>query len=71
MLAVRGIVITTSANEPGKPPMIRPEGFLGEYPDLVVDQGTLSGIPSTLVSVQDNVMHVLREGAVDVSGRRT
>ncbi len=68
---VGGIVISTSANEPGKPPLIRIEGLTGETADLIVDQGPLSGIPSTVVLVQDERMHVLRKGAVDVSGRRT
>jgi len=65
-----GIVISTSANEPGNPPMVRVEGPLETKVDLVVDQGTLSGTPSTIVLVQGESMRVLREGAVDVSGRR-
>lgn len=59
-----GIVISTSANEPGQAPRIRAEGPLAESVDLVVDQGALSGIPSTLVSVQGDEVRVLREGAV-------
>ncbi len=62
-----GIVISTSANEPGKPPMVLPEGFPGEVADLIVDQGTLSGIPSTIVSVQEDKVVVLREGAVSIA----
>jgi L-threonylcarbamoyladenylate synthase len=63
-----GIVISTSANEPGQPPMIRAEGPLAESVDLVVDQGSLSGTPSTLVSVQEDGVRVLRHGAVRIEG---
>ena len=62
-----GIVISTSANEPGKPPMVLPEGFPGEVADLIVDQGTLSGIASTIVSVQGERITVLRRGAVSIA----
>lgn len=64
-----GIVISTSANQPGEPAMIKPEGFAGAYADLIVDQGTLSGTPSTVVSVVGERVHVLREGAVRLRGR--
>lgn len=62
-----GIVISTSANEPGKPPMVLPEGFPGEVADLIVDQGALSGIASTIVSVQEERVTVLRQGAVSIA----
>ena len=64
--AARAIVVTTSANETGEPPMIRPEGSMAESVDLVVDQGPLSGIPSTLVSVHGDEVRVLRHGAVPI-----
>ena len=63
-----GIVISTSANDPGKPPMTRPGTFPDEGVDLIVDQGELSGIPSTLVSVRGEEIVVLREGAVRWEG---
>jgi L-threonylcarbamoyladenylate synthase len=63
-----GIVISTSANEPGQPPLIRAEGPLAESVDLVVDQGPLSGTPSTLVSIQEDGVRVLRRGAVPLEG---
>jgi tRNA threonylcarbamoyl adenosine modification protein (Sua5/YciO/YrdC/YwlC family) len=62
-----GLVISTSANEPGKPPMVLPEGFPGVVADLIVDQGTLSGIASTIVSVQEDRVTVLRQGAVSIA----
>ena len=69
--AVSGIVLSTSANEPGGTPLTRPEGALAERADLVVDQGTLSGAPSTVVAVEGDLVRVLREGAVRLRGRRT
>jgi L-threonylcarbamoyladenylate synthase len=68
LIAADGIVISTSANEPGQPPLIRAEGPLAESVDLVVDLGPLSGIPSTLVSVQEDGVRVLRHGAVSLEG---
>jgi L-threonylcarbamoyladenylate synthase len=69
--AAGGLVISTSANEPGDPAMIRPEGPVAFQADLVVDQGDLSGVPSTVVAVEGEDLRVLREGAVRVTGRRT
>jgi L-threonylcarbamoyladenylate synthase len=69
--AAGGPVISTSANEPGDPAMIRPEGPLLDRADLVVDRGALSGAPSTVVAVEGKDIRVLREGAVQVTGRRT
>src|SRR3954468_6975499 len=63
-----GIVISTSANEPGQPPLTElPETIHPDF-DLVVDQGPLSGTPSTVVSVQGDVVRVLRRGAVSIEG---
>ncbi|HZI89790.1 MAG TPA: Sua5/YciO/YrdC/YwlC family protein, partial [Candidatus Polarisedimenticolia bacterium] len=62
----RGIVISTSANDPGMPPRVGVEGASVEQVDLIVDQGTLSGTPSTVVSVQGDDVRVLREGAVSI-----
>jgi L-threonylcarbamoyladenylate synthase len=66
-----GVVLSTSANEPGQPPAIRPVGKVAESADLMVDQGQLSGEPSTVVAVEGDQVRVLREGAVRLSGRRT
>jgi L-threonylcarbamoyladenylate synthase len=61
-----GLVISTSANEPGAPPLTRLEDFSSEIVDLVVDQGPLSGTPSTVVLIQTDGVTVLREGAVRI-----
>jgi L-threonylcarbamoyladenylate synthase len=66
-----GLVISTSANEPGDPAMVRPEGPLLQRVDLVVDQGALFGTPSTVVAVEGNDLRVVREGAIRLPGRRT
>jgi len=65
-----GIVISTSANETGEPAAVRPDGPLASRVDLVVDQGTLSGTPSTVALVEGDRVRVLREGAVRLGGRR-
>jgi tRNA threonylcarbamoyl adenosine modification protein (Sua5/YciO/YrdC/YwlC family) len=61
-----GIVLSTSANRPGEQAMVVPEGSLVELADLVVDGGTLSGTPSTVVSVVGDRVHVLRPGAIPI-----
>ena len=63
-----GIVLSTSANQPGEGPMVRPQGALAERVDLIVDQGTLTGVPSTIIAVDGDVVRVIREGAVRVTG---
>jgi L-threonylcarbamoyladenylate synthase len=61
-----GIVVSTSANSPGEPPMTRAGGALDQAVDLVVDQGELPGTASTIVSVEREAVRVLREGAVRI-----
>ncbi len=68
---VGGIVLSTSANKPGASARTRAEGPMAEGADLVVDQGELSGTPSTVAAVDGDRVRVLREGAVRVGGRRT
>ena len=63
-----GIVLSTSANAPGEAPMVLPQGVLAERADLIVDQGMLSGVPSTIIAVEGNVVRVIREGAVRLTG---
>jgi tRNA A37 threonylcarbamoyladenosine synthetase subunit TsaC/SUA5/YrdC len=67
--AAGGIVLSTSANKSGDEHPIRVDGALADQVDLVVDQGELSGVPSTVVSVEGDRVHVLREGAVRLTGR--
>ncbi|TMQ61511.1 MAG: threonylcarbamoyl-AMP synthase [Candidatus Eisenbacteria bacterium] len=69
--AVGGIVLSTSANKSGDEPPVRAEDALADRVDLVVDQGELSGVPSTIVLVEGDRVHVLREGGVRLTGRST
>ncbi|MBI4364798.1 MAG: threonylcarbamoyl-AMP synthase [Candidatus Latescibacteria bacterium] len=68
---VQGLVISTSANATGEPPLVRAEGPLTKRVDLVVDGGELSGVPSTVAEVSGERVRVLREGAVRLEGRFT
>jgi L-threonylcarbamoyladenylate synthase len=64
--ACGGLLLTTSANAPGERPPSRPEEIALEGIDLLVDQGPLSGVPSTIVRVDGEAIQVLREGAVRI-----
>ena len=61
-----GLVLSTSANAPGAPPAVEVGGSLPDQVDLAVDQGRLSGVPSTIVRVERGVISVLRQGAVRI-----
>ena len=65
-----GLVVSTSANEPGAPPATEPMGP-GQEPDgvdLVVDAGPLSGQVSTIVRVEGEAFRIVRQGAVSLPG---
>lgn len=64
--ACGGLLITTSANEPGAPPPARPDDVAVAGIDLLVDGGALSGVPSTIVRVEGDHPHLIREGAVRI-----
>lgn len=64
-------LVSTSANPPGAPaPLDAADVALGDV-DLIVDAGTLSGIPSTLVRVVGDEVRLLRQGAVRVGAGRS
>jgi len=63
-------LVTTSANLAGEAPLHDPhdiEQQLGRQLDLVVDGGVRLGDPSTIVSLIDDRIEVLREGSGDIS----
>ena len=63
-------LVTTSANLAGEAPLHDPydiEQQLGRQLDLVVDGGIRLGDPSTIVSLIDDRIEVLREGSGDIS----
>jgi tRNA threonylcarbamoyl adenosine modification protein (Sua5/YciO/YrdC/YwlC family) len=63
-------LITTSVNLAGAEPLHDPleiEEQLGRQLDLVIDGGVRLGDPSTIVSLLDDRLEVLREGSGDTS----
>ena len=63
-------LVTTSANQAGKEPLHDPVEInqeLGRQLDLVVDGGVRLGDPSTVISLLDDRLEVLRQGSGDTS----
>ncbi|MCM2263805.1 MAG: L-threonylcarbamoyladenylate synthase [Desulfuromonadales bacterium] len=63
-------LVTTSANLSGEEPLHDPheiEQQLGKQLDLVIDGGIRLGDPSTVISLIDDRIEVLREGSGDIS----
>lgn len=64
-----GYITGTSANKSGEPTCRSADEamrILGKSVDLVLDEGTLYGKASTVVSVVGGKMEILRQGSVDV-----
>ncbi len=66
--ACGGLLLSTSANDPGSPAPARVEDAALAEVDLVVDQGPLSGAPSTIVRVEGDAVRLLRQGSVRIEG---
>jgi tRNA threonylcarbamoyl adenosine modification protein (Sua5/YciO/YrdC/YwlC family) len=63
-------LVTTSANLTGETPLHDPveiEEAMGRMLDLVIDGGIRYGDPSTVISLIDDRVEVLREGCGDIS----
>ena len=63
-------LVTTSVNESGEDPLLDPveiEATFGRSLDMVVDGGILMGEPSTVISLIDDKIEVLRQGGGDTS----
>ncbi|MBE0576943.1 MAG: threonylcarbamoyl-AMP synthase [Desulfuromonadales bacterium] len=63
-------LVTTSANLTGETPLHDPveiEATMGHMLDLVIDGGIRFGDPSTVISLIDDKIEVLREGCGDIS----
>ena len=63
-------LVTTSANLTGETPLHDPveiEESMGRMLDLVIDGGIRYGDPSTVISLIDDHIEVLREGCGDIS----
>jgi tRNA A37 threonylcarbamoyladenosine synthetase subunit TsaC/SUA5/YrdC len=70
LLKQTGPLLTTSANQPGKPPantIKEAIGYFGNKVDFYVDGGDLTGRqPSTLIRIIDDEIQILRQGAVKI-----
>lgn len=64
-------LVATSANKSGQPPLTNVEDittYFGEFcPDLVIDAGTITGRPSTVVDCSQGKTTILREGVITTS----
>lgn len=63
-------LVTTSANRSGDEPLHDPQDIfenMGRMLDVVVDAGVRLGNPSTVISLIDDRIEVLREGSGDIS----
>ena len=63
-------LVTTSANLTGETPLHDPqeiEAIMGQHLDIVVDGGIRYGDPSTVISLIDDRIEVIREGCGDIS----
>ncbi len=63
-------LVTTSVNESGEEPLVDPfeiEDHFGHALDLVVDGGIILSDPSTVISLIDDKIEVLRQGSADTS----
>ncbi len=63
-------LVTTSANLTGETPLHDPEeidAIMGKQLDIVVDGGIRFGDPSTVISLIDDRIEVIREGCGDIS----
>ena len=66
MLRVSGPIIAPSANPEGMKPaetVEEAESYFGDRADFLVDGGRLSGLPSTVVKVENGRLTVVRQGA--------
>lgn len=70
LLERTGPLITSSANQPGELPartIAEAKAYFGDTVDLYVDGGDVAGRkPSTVIRVVDDVVEVIREGAVKI-----
>ena len=61
-------ITATSTNISGSSPLTSPEDIKKQFPniDYVVDAGICTGNPSTVVSVEGEILSVIREGVISV-----
>lgn len=69
LLRNSGALVTTSANQPGKPPaetIEKAQEYFGDNVDFYVDGGKRSSQPSTIIRIVDDAVELLREGTVKI-----
>lgn len=73
ILASGGLLVSTSANEPGAPPSTSAQDPASEAAgvDLVVDAGTLSGQVSTIAGFEGDRVRIVRQGTLWLTGSPT
>jgi tRNA A37 threonylcarbamoyladenosine synthetase subunit TsaC/SUA5/YrdC len=67
LLQQTGPLLTSSANQPGQPPattISEAKAYFGSQVDYYEDAGAVNRAPSTVVKVENDGIHVLRQGAV-------
>lgn len=64
-----GPIALPSANLSGEPPLLTPEEVQKQFPDLyvVVSEIAPQNVPSTVIQIDEDVVTILREGAIDQS----
>ena len=63
-------LVTTSVNESGEEPLVDPYDIdekFGRSLDMVIDGGIMLGDPSTVISLLDDKIEILRQGSADTS----
>lgn len=69
LIRITGPLISTSANlEKSLPALTISEAkkYFGEKVDIYIDEGKLESLPSTLISISDGKVNILRQGEVRV-----
>ncbi len=70
LLTQTGPLLTSSANQPAKPPAVtikEAQSYFGDKVDFYIDGGDLSNRqPSTIIRVIDDAIEVIRPGAVKI-----
>ena len=69
LLEQTGPLITSSANQPGKPPattISEAVAYFGDNVDFYVDGGTITAEPSTIIRPTADGVEVLRQGSISL-----
>ena len=65
-----GILRVTSANLSGEPPALTADkavDYLGEFADIVIDAGKVSGgVHRTVIKIENGKINILRQGAISI-----